>query len=88
MNGTVATKYPEVVLAAARTDGFDLRLVAYPGREAGPVTLRLANLRRGRRYASAVNGTRQAGFHADAAGYATVGVDLDGRTAVDITAAD
>jgi hypothetical protein len=72
--------YPEVLVARAVTDGVGLDLVLRPG--AGPVhtTLRLDRLRPHGRYT--VHGAGPDMVVADAAGQATLTVDLGGRTQV------
>jgi hypothetical protein len=72
--------YPEVLVARAVTDGAGLDLVLQPG--AGPVrtTLALDRLVPGRLYA--VQGAGSDTLIADAAGHATLAVDLGGRTEI------
>ncbi|KAM0346738.1 hypothetical protein ACHAP4_011650 [Fusarium culmorum] len=70
-------KYPEVLVAKARThDGDDLELVLYPGTEKKSVELGLSQLRVSTEYT--VNGENR--FKADADGKANITVTLDKRT--------
>ncbi|MET0362977.1 MAG: hypothetical protein ABW048_14650 [Sphingobium sp.] len=69
--------YPEVLVAHASSSGEDLRLVLYPGAQAGTQTITLARLSAGRRYRVAETGQS---FAADATGKAVLSVMLNGRT--------
>ncbi|KAM0293659.1 hypothetical protein ACHAPM_011583 [Fusarium culmorum] len=70
-------KYPEVLVAKARThDGDDLELVLYPGTEKKSVELGLSQLRVSTEYT--VNGENR--FKADADGKANITVTLDKTT--------
>jgi hypothetical protein len=75
-------KYPDVLVARARSDGDDLDLVLYPGAQFGPQTLRLERLRPGAQYALA--GASSGACRADETGAASIAVDLRGRTPVRI----
>lgn len=77
--------YPEVLVASARSDGADLRLVLYPG--AGPTR---ANLGVERLVAGAhfrVTGALDADLTADDRGHGTVVADVAGRTEITLTPA-
>jgi len=73
-------EYPQVVIAKAVSDGRALEVVAHPGAGKGRHEVGLSQLRPGRRYCC--EGTTAAELIADAAGRASVGVDLDGRTEI------
>jgi hypothetical protein len=77
--------YPQVLVAAALSDGADLRMVLYPGQGDGLQTLGLAQLAPGQRYTIA--GAEVATVSADADGTARLDVILCGRTAVRLTPA-
>ena len=74
-----AASYPDVLVAKAVSDGQDLALVLYPGRDAGRQTLGLARLVPGAAYRVAGRATPQR-FNADSDGRATLEVEIDGRT--------
>jgi hypothetical protein len=75
--------YPEVLVASARTDGRDLRLVLRPGDGAGRVRLGVERLRPGAEYA--VTGGVATELIADADGKADLDVDLGGRVEVTLS---
>jgi hypothetical protein len=72
--------YPDVLVAAARTDGADLRMVLCPGAGPARVPIGIKRLVPGRRYR--VHGAGDELVTADDRGDATVAVDLTGRTEV------
>jgi len=74
--------YPNVLVAQARSDGQDLRLVLYPGAGGGLQTLQLSRLRPGQSYRLA--GAEAAGLVADAAGGGALRVTLSGRHEVHV----
>ena len=73
-------KYPDVLVARAVSDGAALDLTLLPGRAPGSHVLGLSQLRPGRRYRC--EGTVEPEVGADAAGRASVTVELAGRRAV------
>jgi hypothetical protein len=73
--------YPDVLVAKAWSDGEDLSLVLYPGGASRDQTLGIERLRPGARYRIESSGEP---LSADAAGRASVKVQLDGRTALRI----
>ncbi|MBK8957628.1 MAG: hypothetical protein IPM80_04140 [Proteobacteria bacterium] len=77
--------YPEVLVAKATSTGADLDLVLYPGRGNGRQKLGLARLAPGASYR--VAGRPDLDFRADDAGTARLEVELNGRTALNITPA-
>jgi len=79
-------KYPDVLVARARSHGDDLDLVLYPGAQSGPQTLRLERLRPGAQYA--LIGAGEGVCRADETGAASIQVDLRGRTPVQIALRD
>jgi hypothetical protein len=77
-----AAKYPDVLVARARSCGDDLELVLSPGAQFGPQKLRIERLRPGAQYA--LTGANEAVCRADETGAAAIVVDLRGRTPVRI----
>jgi len=77
-----AASYPEVLVAKATSSGQDLDLVLYPGRGTGRQRLGLARLAPGASYR--VSGRPDLDFRADAQGLASLEVELNGRTALNI----
>jgi hypothetical protein len=75
--------YPEVLVASARTDGRDLRLVLRPGDGGGRVQLGFDRLRPGGEYV--VNGALQQTITAGTDGRAALDVDLGGRVEVNLS---
>jgi len=73
-------KYPDVLVARARSQGDDLDLVLYPGAQPGPQKVRFERLRPGGTYA--LTGASENAVRADENGAASIEVDLRGRTAV------
>ena len=80
--------YPDVLLAAAHTNGRDLNLVAYPGGTATRADLQIRNLRPAGHYDLLVNGSIVADAPPDDMGIVNVMVDLHGRTEIVISARD
>jgi hypothetical protein len=76
------TRFPDVQVARARSDGNDLHLVLYPGEAAHsePSTLRLEQLRPRALYN--VTGATRTQLTADDRGTAILPVALDGRTSL------
>ncbi len=74
--------YPEVLVARAFSRGDDLDLTLYPGKSNGPQPIQVERLQPNRRYA--VIGATTPVVVADANGNATLAVDLNGRTSVNI----
>ena len=75
--------YPDVLVALARSDGDDLRLVLHPGGEPGSQRLAFDRLCPGRRYAVTVQGNSDAEvIEADHTGRARTDVLLRDRTVV------
>ncbi|MDQ2638185.1 MAG: hypothetical protein M3Y83_15055, partial [Actinomycetota bacterium] len=72
--------YPDVLVASARTDGADLRMVLRPGADVARTHLGIQRLVPGRQYR--VHGAVDDLAVADTRGRATVSVDLTGRTEV------
>ncbi|MFC3778252.1 hypothetical protein [Mycolicibacterium holsaticum] len=87
LNGPVLAEaaYPDVLVAAARTDGTDLRLVLRPGAEPARTHLEIQRLVPGTQYR--VQGAVDDLVVADSRGRATVSVDLTGRTEVTLAPA-
>ncbi|OBK87512.1 hypothetical protein A5648_03890 [Mycolicibacter sinensis] len=77
--------YPEVLVASARTDGADLRLVLRPGTGAARVAIGVRSLRPLGRYR--LYGAVEDEVTADNQGRAHIAVDLVDRTAVSLTPA-
>ncbi|AEF37825.1 conserved hypothetical protein [Mycolicibacter sinensis] len=77
--------YPEVLVASARTDGADLRLVLRPGAGAARVSIGVRHLHPGGRYR--VNGAVDSEVTADNQGRSHLEVDLIDRTEVSLTPA-
>ncbi len=77
-------KYPEVLVAKAKSDGNDLDLVLYNGHKPGIQELGIERLKPGCDYG--IKGTDIL-FKADHLGKASVNVILDGRTTIHITPA-
>lgn len=77
--------YPEVLVAATRTDGKDLRLVLRPGNGARRVQLGVRRCVPGTRYR--VNGAVHDEATADECGNLTVAADLSNRTEVTLSPA-
>lgn len=75
-----SASYPEVLVASARTDGEDLRLVLHPG--AGPVRTTLGIERLAPRATYRVVGALEDELTADEHGRVTVTAELIGRTEV------
>ncbi len=78
-----SASYPEVMVAKATSTGHDLDLVLYPGRGNGRQRLGLARLAPGSSYR--VAGRADLDFRADDQGVASLDVELNGRTALNIT---
>jgi hypothetical protein len=74
-------RYPDVLVARAKSDGNDLDLVLYNGNKAGVQRIGIERLKPGSNYIVKETNIR---FTADAAGKASLDVALDGRTAVHI----
>ena len=70
--------YPDVLVARARSDGDDLDLVLYPGRQPGMQRIRIERLRPGTRYAIA--GADERVFDAAPDGTAWIELELHDRT--------
>ena len=79
-------RYPDVLVARARSHGDDLDLVLYPGAQCGPQKIRIERLRPSGQYA--VTGAREGVCRADETGAASIEVDLRGRTSVQIAFRD
>ena len=77
--------YPDVLVARAFSNGDDLELTLYPGKAAGPQTIKIERLSRDRRYT--VSGATTDTLVADASGAANVIVNLNGRTPIRISPA-
>ncbi len=77
--------YPDVLVARAFSHGEDLELTLYPGKSAGPQTIKVERLQRNRRYL--VTGAIADAIVADANGAASFAVNLNGRSAVRLTPA-
>ena len=77
--------YPEVLVARAFSDGDDLEMVLYPGKQPGAQDIRVERLRPGATYALR-NGSERS-FKADNFGAATLSVELHGRTPLHIVPA-
>ena len=75
--------YPDVLVARAFSRGEDLDLTLYPGKSAGPQTIKVERLQRDRRYA--VTGATTDTIVADGNGTAQLTVNLSGRTPVHMT---
>jgi hypothetical protein len=73
-------RYPEVLVARARSNGEDLDLVLYPGTEPGRRELRIERLTPGRHYQ--IRNGRDETVIADNGGAASIAVDLKERTAL------
>lgn len=82
LNGPVldGVNYPQVLVASARTDGTDLRLVLHPGEGPGRIDLGVERLAPAGRYR--VHGALDDVLAADDRGHLTIPVDLEGRTEV------
>ena len=82
LEGPVLTevRYPDVLVARARSTGEDLDLVLHPGAGVGVQTLTIERLVPGRTYA--VTGAMASRASADAMGRLRLDVDLNGRTSV------
>ena len=76
-------RYPDVLVARARSRGDDLDLVLHPGAQFGPQKIRIERLRRSGQYT--VTGACEGVCRADESGAASIEVDLRGRTSVQIT---
>ncbi|MDB5502878.1 MAG: hypothetical protein JWR89_2780 [Tardiphaga sp.] len=72
--------YPDVLVARAISNGTDLNLVLYDGKQPGRFPIRIARLSPGRSYA--VEGAQPASLLASPDGAATLHVELNGRTVV------
>jgi hypothetical protein len=72
--------YPAVLVARAWSNGADLDLVMYPGKDPGPQTLTIERLAPGARYD--VSGALSQQIEADARGSVRLTVHIDGRTPV------
>jgi hypothetical protein len=72
-------------VARAFSNGDDLELTLYPGKAAGPQTIKIERLSRDRRYT--VSGATTDTLVADASGAANVIVNLNGRTPIRISPA-
>ncbi len=75
-------RYPDVLVARARSSGDDLDLVLYPGTDQVSQSLRIERLNPGRRYL--VRNGREENVTADNAGAVSILVDLHGRTRIQI----
>ena len=73
--------YPDVIPAKAASNGNDLELVLYNGREAGEEKIRIERMKPLASYRLSVNG-KETSFEADGDGCADLSVYLDGRTEV------
>ncbi|MBL6749873.1 MAG: hypothetical protein ISP90_05090 [Nevskia sp.] len=78
-------RYPEVLVAKAFSRGEDLELVLYPGAAHGRQSIGIARLKPDAAYR--VQGDQPGTLRADAAGQATLDVDLRGRTALHLVPA-
>ncbi|MGW9264489.1 linalool dehydratase/isomerase domain-containing protein [Gordonia terrae] len=79
--------YPDVLVAAARSDGADLTMVLHPAVRPGRQQLNFERLRPGARYDLSVQGIRTEEVVADGRGRASAAATLNGRTDVRLTPA-